>query len=254
MKADHLLADASASGDEKEQSAIEALKKVSEEIKKLRKPTGEKKNPGRTCRAIAAAAEDTLKNGYYFIDPNGGSVSDAIRVWCRFDQENLDRTQTCLVPKQEEYEKQTWFSSRPVNGEVASFADATSEETFSYSTHAGQVKYLQILTSTARQKVTIHCKNVIAVFDAQNSTYESAVTLTSFDEESLEVHGKKAFRYRILNDNCKVRNNQWGSTQVEIRGKGNKIARIPILDIGLKDVAGSNQEFGIELGKACFSN
>ena len=49
--------------DEKSRNAIEALKEVSEEIQKLRRPTGEQKAPGRTCREIAAGAKEPIRNG-----------------------------------------------------------------------------------------------------------------------------------------------------------------------------------------------
>lgn len=254
MKADHLLQDASMAEDEKTQDAIVALKEIAAEIKKVQKPTGERDAPGRTCREIAASATDTLRNGMYWIDPNGGGVADAIEVFCRFDQERLEKTQTCLVPDTETFEKKAWFASRPASGEVASFVENMNMKEFSYNTHKGQIKYLQMLTSTARQKITIKCKNVVAVFDSGNSTYEQAVRLDSFDEEQIEVHGKKAFRYRVVQDGCKERNGEWGETHIEVRGKQTKIKRIPIMDIGLKDVAGSGQEFGIEIGKACFTN
>jgi collagen type I/II/III/V/XI/XXIV/XXVII alpha len=158
------------------------------------------------------------------------------------------------VPKTEMYEKKQWFSSRPANGEVVMFSDSIPEEEFSYQTHKSQIKYLQYLAMTARQRITIHCKNVVAVFDSGNSTYDQAIRLVSFDEEEMEVHGKKAFRYKVVEDNCQERNGQWGTATIEVRGKEHKLNRIPVMDVGFKDVAGSDQEFGIELGKACFSS
>lgn len=37
----------------------------------------------------------------YWIDPNGGSTSDAIEVFCRFTTD-AEKAQTCLVPQSEQ--------------------------------------------------------------------------------------------------------------------------------------------------------
>lgn len=252
MKADPYLGDAPP--DEKARNTIEALKKVTAEIKKVRKPTGERDAPGRTCRQIAASAEEPLKNGMYWIDPNGGGIADAIQVFCRFDQEKLDRTQTCLVPATEVFEKKTWFRSRPTGKAAAYFAETFADNEFSYQSHKSQVKFLQFLSKAARQRVTINCRNVVAVYDSQNRTYEQSVRVMGFDEEELSVHAKKAFRYKVVMDDCQERNNQWGQAVIEIRGKDARLNRLPIIDVGLKDVAGSDQEFGIEISRACFTS
>ena len=77
---------------------------------------------------------------------------------------------------------------------------------FSYQTHKSQVKFLQYLAKQARQRIIIHCKNMVAIYDNQNRTYDNAVTLISFDEEEMSVHAKKkAFRYKVVEDGCQVR-------------------------------------------------
>jgi len=240
--------------DQRSRNTVEALKQVTQEIKKLKKPTGERLAPGKTCREIAAAAEEPLKNGHYWIDPNGGGISDAIRVFCRFDQEKFDKTQTCLVPKKEEWEKQAWFGKRPMGGKAAVFAESFAEnEEFFYNSYKSQIKFLHVLSKQARQRITVQCRNMVVVYDSQNRTYEQAVKLTSFDEEDISVHGSKAFRYKVVSDGCQERNGKWGETVLEVRGREPRLQRLPILDIGLLDVAGSEQEFGIQVGRACFS-
>lgn len=243
--------------DEKQRSAIDALKEVSEQIKRLKNPTGDKNSPGRTCREIAAGAEDptALKNGMFWVDPNGGGVSDAIEVFCRF-ADKLDATQTCLVPNTEKYENQAWFKTKPrTNDGMALFAEKFAESEFSYKTvkHKSQVKFLQYNAKQARQRVTIHCKNMNAIFDSQGMNYKNSVKLISFDEEEMNVHAKKAFRYKVIEDNCQDKNGEWGRAVIEVRGRKPRMQRLPILDVGFRDV-GADQEFGIELGRACFSS
>lgn len=251
-KADTYQGDASPP-DQRARNTVEALKEVTEEIKRLRKPAGDPKSPGRTCREIAATATEPLKNGVYWIDPNGGGVSDAIEVYCRFNQDRPDKTQTCLRPEKESYDKKT-FSRRPSGDDVVLFADSLSEEEFSYKTHKSQVKYLHKLAKQGRQRITIQCRNVVTVYDSHNSTYEHAVRLTSFDEEEMSVQGNKAFRYKVVKDECKERNGKWGEAVIEVRGRSPRIERLPILDVGFKDVGGSEQEVGIAIGRACFSS
>lgn len=239
--------------DEKQRSAIDALKEVSEQIKRLKNPTGKKDSPGRTCREIAAGVYPEIKkNGMFWIDPNGGGVSDAIEVFCRF-ADTLDATQTCLVPRTENYEKQAWFKTKPKGDDIALFAEKFSESEFSYKTHKSQVKFLQYLAKQARQRVTIHCKNMNAVFDSQSNDYKNSVKLISFDEEEMNVHAKKAFRYKVIEDTCQEKNGKWGKAVLEVRGREPRMQRLPILDVGFRDV-GTDQEFGIELGRACFSS
>lgn len=221
-------------------------------MKKLRKPDGGQFSPARTCREIAANSEAELKNGDYWVDPNGGGVADAIKVFCRFDQKELDKTQTCLIPQTDSFKRDNWFRARPSGDEIALFADSFADSEFGYGTHKSQVKYLQHLTRQAKQKIAIKCKNVVAVYDKQNSSYSSAVKLISFDEEEMHIHSKKAFRYKVVEDGCQERNGEWSKTVLEVKAKEGRVKRLPILDIGFKDVAGTNQKFGIEIGKACF--
>lgn len=47
---------------------------------------------------------------------------------------------------------------------------------------------------------------------------------------------------------------EWGYATVEVRGKDLGMQHVPIIDVGLRDVGSSDQEFGIEVGRACFSS
>jgi len=236
-------------------STIDALKEVTEEIKKIRKPTGAKDAPGKTCRDIAASADEVPRNGLYWVDPNGGGIADAFEAFCRFSDQELDKTQTCLVPERVKYMKSTWFRRSPARQDHAMFAQNFAEkEEFTYHTDRSQIKFLQKLTNKARQVITVACKNVVVVHNKANNTYDDAVKLISFDEEDMGIHGKKNFRYRVGSDGCSTKTGEWGETVLEIRARDQRMYRIPILDIGFKDVAASDQEFGIEVGRACFSN
>ncbi|RUS72458.1 hypothetical protein EGW08_019775, partial [Elysia chlorotica] len=225
----------------------------SEEIKKLRKPTGEKDAPGKTCWEIAATSDEKPKNGLYWIDPNGGGISDAFQVHCIFSDKNIDKTQTCVLPKIKSYDRRRWFESKPTDGH-AMFAETFEDDEFSYNVHKSQIKFLQYLTKKVRQQITVNCRNMVAVYDSKNSTFDNAITLVSFDEEQIKSQGKRSFRYAIKEDGCKDRSGEWATTVVEFRAKNEMVKRLPILDVGLKDVGGSDQEFSLEVGRACFNS
>ena len=43
--------------------------------------------------------------GYYWVDPNGGCIDDAIEVYCNFSNQ---RVQTCISPVHSEAEMKAW--------------------------------------------------------------------------------------------------------------------------------------------------
>lgn len=230
---------------EEARNTIQALKEVADEIQKLKTPTGNKDSPGMTCRDIAMA-DPTLKTGYYWINPNGGSISDAIRVFCKM---NRDKTQTCLEANLFEYPAQHWTFTRQEQG-IWSFAASFVEgEEFNYNSHKSQVKMLQQHADNGKQRVTFKCKDTAIVFNHANNSYDGAVTLLSFDEEVMGARSKKPFRYRVVKDGCQKQNGTEGVTELEVGGQ-KLMKRLPVMDIGFAEQ--SSGEFGLELGRACF--
>lgn len=226
-------------------NTIQALKEVADEIQKLKTPTGKQDAPGVTCRDIAMA-DPNLKTGYYWINPNGGSISDAIRVFCKM---NREKTQTCLEASQFEYPAQQWTFTKQEQG-VWSFAASFVEgDEFSYNSHKSQVKMLQQHADDGKQRVTFKCKDTSIVFNQANSSYDQAVSLLSFDEEVMGARSKKPFRYRVIKDGCQKKNGKEGVTELEVGGQ-KQMKRLPVLDIGFGQLPVG--EFGFELGRACF--
>lgn len=230
-------------------NTLQALKEVADEIQKLRVPTGDKKSPGRTCKEIALA-DPSLKNGYYWIDPNGGGISDAIKVFCKMDGQD---TETCLESSQYEFDNKEWSSeNRDEEGRMWFAESFTDKQQFDYGSHKSQIKFLQHLTIFGRQRIVVDCKDKVVVFDKANRTYDNAIVLASFDEETVSVKNKKAFRYKVLKDECQDKNGQWNQAVIEVRGKKARAQRVPVLDIGFVDNAPGG-EFGLKVGRACFS-
>lgn len=226
-------------------NTVQALKEVAEEIQRLRSPTGKREAPGITCKDIALA-DPSLKNGYYWINPNGGSISDAIRVFCKMKAE---KTQTCLESATHEYDHKKWEFTQQEQGVWSFAASFIEKEVFDYGSHKSQIKMLQHHTDNARQRIVMKCMNTVAIYDKAANGYDRAITLTSFDEELMTARSKRPFRYRVLKDECQEMDGSAGQAVLEIGG-AKQMKRLPILDVGFAQQ--SEGQFGLKIGRACF--
>uniref|UniRef100_A0A8C4QXR3 Fibrillar collagen NC1 domain-containing protein n=1 Tax=Eptatretus burgeri TaxID=7764 RepID=A0A8C4QXR3_EPTBU len=97
-------------------------------IQSIKNPLGSKDNPARICRDLLDC-EDKLIDGIYWIDPNLGCMSDALKVTCKFSKGG----RTCLQPA----------------------APAKLE----FDLSRVQLTFIHLLSSEARQVVKVHCLN-----------------------------------------------------------------------------------------------
>lgn len=67
------------------------------------------------------------------------------------------------------------------------------------------MRFLQLLSSEAWQQLTYHCKNSVAVFDATRRNLRKAMQIMTAADTELKARGNRKFRYRVLEDGCKVR-------------------------------------------------
>lgn len=79
--------------EEKRRIVLQAFEQLKSSFEQLKRPNGEKDNPGLTCRDILAAYP-AFKSGHYWIDPNEGDVRDAILVYC-----DMERKASCVLPQ-----------------------------------------------------------------------------------------------------------------------------------------------------------
>ena len=76
------------------ETITEAINRLSRVVDTMYAPRGGRNDPARSCADLAFDYPQ-LADGMYFIDPNQGSVKDAIRVNCK-----ISRRETCLpMPK-----------------------------------------------------------------------------------------------------------------------------------------------------------
>lgn len=215
-----------------QRNTVEALKEVAELVMKLRSPDGSKEAPGITCRDIAIAYP-SYKSGPYWINPNGGSISDAIQVWCKMRGE---ATQTCLEESTFKFESRAW-SQNVVEEGIANFAASNLEMgMFTYSADMAQIRSLKMKTNNGKQKIVLTSK---AEVDQKN------VFITNFREDAVR---SKKFNVKAK-DGC-TRGKGNCELILDVSGKG-KLMHLPVRDLGFKAPM-PDLEFGLKVQRACF--
>jgi len=106
-----------------------------------------------------------------------------------------------------------------------------------------------MLSSEASQRITYHCWNSVAHAMARRGGHRrKALTLMSWND--LEIRHRGRFSYNVLEDGCQHERRQWDKTVVEVAHR--KPARLPVVDVELKDVGSNDQKFSLEIGEVCF--
>jgi len=229
--------------DERRDLITKAYEQLKTSFKKYIKPEGTKESPAKTCRDLSFAHPE-LPSGEYWVDPNEGDTNDAIVVHC-----NMETKATCVLPKPAMTQEFSWRGN--VRGLAWLGDDIEEGYEFTYKADGNQLSFLQLLASSASQELTYHCKNSIAVFNAERRSFRNALRIMTISDTELNARGNNKFRYRVLEDGCKNKSNTWSSTK--IRYATDKAQRLPFVDIGLRDVGDANQSFKIELGPVCFA-
>ncbi|CAG2174253.1 unnamed protein product [Oppiella nova] len=229
--------------EEKKKIVFEFYDQLVKEYEKLRRPTGERDAPAKTCKDLSQL-HPTLESGIYYIDPNEGTSNDAIQAYC-----DMTTKSTCVFPAP------TSVPIRPYNKETKYghnwFSEMKGGFTFTYKANNIQLNFLQLLSEHAVQNITYLCKNSVAFFDETKQTHRKAVKLMTYNDIELTADGNNMFTYQSIRDGCQTHSNQLDSTVIEYNT--DKPQRLPILDIAVRDIGGKDQEFGLELGPVCFN-
>lgn len=101
----------------------------------------------------------------------------------------------------------------------------------------------------AKQKITYHCFNSVAYKHAKRNHYRKALTLMSWND--LEIRWRGKFKYEVPLDECQDEKEEWAKTEIVVDYL--KPARLPIVDVALKDIGNLRQKFRLEIGQVCFS-
>merc|ERR1712241_957416 len=129
------------------------------ELEKIKKPTGTRNNPARTCQDLHFG-HPQIKDGYYWIDPNLGMVDDAVKVYCNMSAGG----ETCVNPDVHASRMPNipWRKSRE-----GWYSTLRGGFRISYdSLGPVQLTFLRLLSNEAYQNFTYTCINSAAWYDA----------------------------------------------------------------------------------------
>lgn len=201
----------------------------------IQKPTGSKDLPARSCRHLKEVNED-MKDGDYWIDPNGGRITDAFKVRC-----NMATGETCVSASTTSYQRSQWSAQ---SGQKW-FSTTVGVEQFAYDISESQLSFLQMLSQRGIQKMNVECRNTVVAYDRKNDTYKKSAMLLS-DHDRVISHSHPKLSYDIVKDECQHGKGSVGVTVLEVKGHPQ---RLPIRDIAFSN----GQELGLSIGEACFS-
>lgn len=74
----------------------------------------------------------------------------------------------------------------------------------SYKADSNQIGFLQLLSVSATQNLTYHCKNSIGYYDAENKSYRKGLKLIGFNDIEITPKGNPKTRYTVIEDECKA--------------------------------------------------
>merc|ERR1719376_143352 len=178
----------------------------------VKKPNGTKDFPARTCYDLKAFYPE-LKSDFYWIDPNRGCKEDAIRVHCNFTEDE-DKITTCVFPTKEmAVEKNNWERKLFSASTDKYFNEHHELGELQYNADTTQLKYLGLLSSNARQNMTIHCRERAVWYNRDTSGYERAMKFKGMNEQIFE-HSKEVERFtpKVLKDDCQYVTKGWKET------------------------------------------
>ncbi|CAL8286513.1 unnamed protein product [Boreogadus saida] len=224
-----------------------SLSSMKTEVELMRRPLGTFESPARTCKELMMV-QPGYKDGEYWMDPNQGCHRDSLKVYCNFTADG----ETCLNPdkkiemvKLAAWNKEkpgTWFSSYR-KGKQFSYSDSDGTPV-----HVVQLTFLKLLSATAKQSFTYTCQNSAGWFDSDARSHQRALRFRGGNGEEL-TPARSPF-IQPLYDGCQSRKGQ-ERTVLEISAPSAEL--LPIVDVSPVDFGGSNQKFGFEVGRVCFS-
>ncbi|VDQ07784.1 unnamed protein product [Trichobilharzia regenti] len=171
--------------------------------------------------------------GEYWIDPNGGSNKDAVKVFCR-----LRSGETCFSPLT------TSYQNRDVNKTIGKdiwFSQLYEEKQFTYEMSMNQINFLQLFSAKANQQLTIICNEI-------NFTGKRTPRLFTNNDKELTENGS-FLSYKLVENSCQSASSKFGKMTIEVDTKSQ---RLPLRDIILPQIDHSQQILGLELGRVCF--
>lgn len=156
--------------------------------------------------------------GEYWVDPNEADIRDAILVHC-----DMDNKATCVFPSPSRSPEINYIGDKTEiwledfeKGIKVSHQDSLLEKKIlmqpyfyvqmNYKADSNQIGFLQLLSVSASQNITYHCKNSVAYFDAGHRNYRKGLKLLTWnDAEILPRSNNQRLQYKVGEDECRVR-------------------------------------------------
>lgn len=170
-----------------------------QEMDRIRKPTGTRANPVRTCRDLHFG-HATFGDGYYWIDPNLGMSDDAVYVYCNMTaggetciSPDIHSAQITQIPWRKEAEAQNdWFANLRGGFRI------TYE-----SVGSVQMTFLRMLSQEGYQNFTYTCLNSAAWYSAELDSMDMAIKFLGENDAEIGVDSG-TLRPAVLTDGCQV--------------------------------------------------
>jgi collagen type V/XI/XXIV/XXVII alpha len=221
-----------------------ALESLKQELTLMREPMGTYDNPARSCKDLWLCHPD-FPNGYYYIDPNGGSYRDAIEVECNLEQEGV----TCIKPSTTRVKPGRWPRSQPGDW----FSEDPKGFRFDYNVSDPQFKFLRLLSASATQRFIYDCQNSVGWYNSKSGNYDKAIHLRGHNDNTLTYDDDPdPFQphLTLLEDTCSQGDTN-GKVELELNTRDVDI--LPFVDYRSFDFGNDrSQKHGFNLGQVCF--
>ena len=190
------------------------IDEIRRNLNQLMRPNGSQSSPARSCYDLFLCNR-ALSEGYYWIDPNLGSIDDAVQVYCS------KPGCSCLDCSHKASKMRQWAG---FEGGAKSFTQLEGGFGLQCPVHSDQLGLLQLLSTHASQRLTYVSK----------ANTESVVVLTNTG-------------LKLPTTDSHIQSTKMADrTEFQVTGEPEWF---PIADF----VPGSDK-FGFELSQACFCN
>lgn len=216
-----------------------AYNKLKASFDMLAKPDGSKKAPAKSCQKLKTSYP-AKPSGDYWIDPNGMDSNDAIMVFC-----DMQTGASCIQPKPALSHEIVIPSSEGQDAWVGEIESNAFD--INYKADSNQLSFLQMISSSAEQTITFHCKDTVAHLNRGGNKRHAITFMASND---LEIRHRGKARYSVTSDECQHKKRSWAQTVFKVQSK--KPARLPVVDVKVEDFGRSSQAFKLEVGQVCF--
>lgn len=204
------------------------------------KPDGSPEFPARSCKDIQMCFPEA-DTGDYWLDPNGGSTDDKVKVHCNFTVKG--RVETCVEPLSEfEFITMKDFKDNDFTQHKLVAETLEADAKIVYPATRSQWRNLAIGMKSGRQNVTYACLN---------SPAHSTTAGTTQDYVKLLNKRSQLVGARVVEDSCWLQDGNWHKAVLEY--STSDLSMLPLRDVAVLGSGNRAEQFSVHVGKVCFS-